>query len=64
MPQFEVNTSDRERAQRLMQFVRMEFQEFSVEARFVFAVEMSRMLQPEIQELKRRAEAERKAVSP
>ena len=54
MPTIEVTTADKDRALRLVEFVKREFAEFPLEARFVFAVEMSRMLKPEVDELKRR----------
>lgn len=55
MAEIEIDRADRERAQRLVEFVKREFLDMKVEARFVFAVEMSRLLKPEIDELKRRA---------
>ncbi len=56
MPEFEINTADRVRAQNLVEFVKKEIGDMPVEARFVFAIEIARFLRPEFDELKRRSD--------
>lgn len=59
MATLEVNSDDRRRAEGLVDFVANEVRNWPIEARMVFAVEVTRLLKPEIDELRRRAEAQR-----
>lgn len=61
MPEFEVTRSERIEAQELVAFVGARFKEMSAPARFVFVIEMSRLMKPEVEALKRK-EAENKLV--
>ena len=56
MPTIQVASADKRRVDDLMEFVRRFFAELPVEARFMFAIEISRLLKPEIDELKRKAQ--------
>lgn len=55
MATFSIDKADRERAEQLAEFVKNQLLGWNIEARFVFAIEMSRLLKPETEELKRRA---------
>jgi hypothetical protein len=54
MPGFEVDRADRRRAEIIVAFVKESLSSISVEGRFVLAIELMRLLKPEIDELKRR----------
>jgi hypothetical protein len=54
MPAFEVNTNDRRKAEEIVQFVRNFMGDLSVEGRFVLAIELMRLVKPDLDELKRR----------
>ena len=56
MPQFELTTADRKRAESLLEFVKREYWNMPVNSRFVFCIEMSKHMKPEIDELKRKAQ--------
>ena len=58
MPGFEVDTKERKRAERLLEFVKAETSDVSIEGRFVFVIEAFKWFEPEIKELKRKAEAD------
>ena len=53
MPGFSVDTSEREAAERLMEFVQRELSEMTLEGRMVFAVLIHRHLKTEVEELKK-----------
>jgi len=55
MPEFELTRQERRRAESLLEFVKREFSDMPVNSRFVFCIEMARHMQPEIDELKRKA---------
>ncbi len=53
MPGFEVDTSQRLAAEKLLEFVKRELFHMTPEGRMVFAVLIHRHLKPEIEELKK-----------
>ncbi len=61
MPGFHVTTNDRKKAEDIVGFVRNFMVDLSVEGRFVLAVELMRLMAPELTELKRRAQAQETA---
>lgn len=54
MPEFELDSSDRKKAADIVEFVRNFMADLSVEGRFVLAIELIRLMKPELDELKRR----------
>jgi hypothetical protein len=54
MPQFEIDANDRRKAEEIVQFVRNFMGDLSVEGRFVLAIELMRLVKPDLDELKRR----------
>jgi|CXWL01.1.fsa_nt_gi hypothetical protein len=56
MPAIEINTAERQYVQTLAQITAREMEQLSLEGKLVFAIEMSRILAPQIAELKKRAE--------
>jgi hypothetical protein len=54
MPSFEVDANERRKAEEIVQFVRNFMGDLSVEGRFVLALELMRLMKPDLDELKRR----------
>lgn len=61
MPEIKVSTSDRQTAQDLSRLIKNEMSRLSPEGRLVLAVELTRLIAPEIKQLQERAKAHEQA---
>jgi hypothetical protein len=57
MAQIEIDPRDRKKADEIVRFVKNFMTDLSVEGRFVLALELMRLMKPELDELKRKADS-------